>query len=331
MIEIDGSYGEGGGQIIRTVVALSAITGKPCVIKNIRSGRPNPGLQAQHLEAVKAVAKLCNGNTDAKLGATDVTFEPDRIEGGHFNINIGTAGAISLIIQAVSLPAIHAESPVNLRIVGGTHVRWSPSMDYMQNIFCYYMKKLGIDFIIDVEKHGFFPKGGGRVTMQVTPCNPGEIELTETGKLVETQVFSIATEDLRSREVAERQITGVERFVAVSKKSVKYVQAESTGSAVHVQRVYENCILGASGVGDKNVSAIAVGEAAGHELKNQSGCVDKHMTDQLLPFLAFAPGSRIQVSEITEHARTNIWAIEQFLPVKFIIDEKKKIISVDKK
>ena len=161
MIEIDGSHGEGGGQIIRTSVALSAITGKSVKITNIRSGRPNPGLQAQHLEAVKAVARLCNGKTDAKLGATSLVFEPSHIQGGHINIDIGTAGAISLVLQALALPAVHAENPVTLRISGGTHVRWSPSMDYMQNVFCYYMKKLGIDFDISISKYGFYPKGGG--------------------------------------------------------------------------------------------------------------------------------------------------------------------------
>jgi len=237
MIEINGAHGEGGGQIIRTSVALSAITGKAVKIINIRSGRPNPGLQAQHLEAVKAVARLCKGKTDASIGATSLLFEPGHIEGGHVSIDIGTAGAASLVLQALALPAIHAEHPVSLRISGGTHVRWSPSMDYMQNIFCYYMKKLGIDFSIETEKYGFYPKGGGIVHVKIAPYVPRPLNLVEQGKLVSTDAISLATEDLRKTEVADRQIAGAERFVKIDNRSVRYVSALSTGSSIFLQNV----------------------------------------------------------------------------------------------
>lgn len=334
MLEIDGSHGEGGGQILRTAVALSAITGKPIKVNNIRSNRPNPGLQAQHLEAVKSVAKLCKARTDAKLGDTSLKFEPREIEGGHISIDIGTAGAISLVLQTLTLPAIHSEKPLSIRIVGGTHVKWSPTMDYMKNIFGYYMQKMSIDFDIQLNKYGFYPKGGGEVSVKVSPHVPRPLNLTERGQLVSSEIFSLATEDLRQAQVAERQINGAESFVKFDKKSVHYVSADCTGSSVHAHQKFENCVLGASSVGEKSLNAKTVGETAGHELKKQidsGACVDEHMADQLLPFLAFASGpSRIRVADITDHVLTNIWVIEQFLPVKFNIDEKNKIIEVRK-
>ncbi len=134
MLSIDGSYGEGGGQIIRTAIALSAITGKQVEIENIRANRPNPGLQAQHMTAIHALAKLCTADVDAKTGSTSLTFKPHKIKGGHLVLDIGTAGSVSLVFQTLALPAIHAENPLVLEITGGTHVAWSPTVDHMQKI-----------------------------------------------------------------------------------------------------------------------------------------------------------------------------------------------------
>ncbi len=332
MIEIDGSFMEGGGQIIRTAVALSAITGKSCRIEKIRAGRPNPGLQAQHMTAVRSVAKICSGETDASMGATSLTFRPGEIKGGRYEIDIGTAGAISLVLQSVILPSIHAEHPTRLEIKGGTHVRWSPSMDYMQHVFCYWMKKIGLDVSFSIDRHGFYPKGGGIVTAKINPGNPKSLDLTVRGDLVGHEAVSIASTDLQKAEVAERQLKRIEKTFPLSRRNIAYFQTASPGSAIHLSSIYENCVLGASSIGERGKSAEKVGEEAANELKRstESGaCFDLHMADQILPFLAFAKSnSRIKVAEITGHVRTNIWVIEKFLPVKFEINEKEKIIEI---
>lgn len=332
MIRIDGSHGEGGGQIIRTAIALSAITGKPCTIEKIRNNRPNPGLNHQHMAAVKNVAKICGTNVDAGVGDTSLVFKPGKIKGGNFDIDIGTAGAISLVLQSLILPSIHAEHPVSLKISGGTHVKWSPSMDYMQHVFCYYMKKIGIDMKIDIGKYAFYPRGGGAVAARINPGEPKPLNLISRGGLIGYETNSIASVELEKSNVAERQLKRVEKSFALSKKNIAYLQTDSIGSSVDLSAVYDNCILGASSIGERDKSAEKVGEEAANELKksiDSNACLDMHMADQILPFLAFAKqDSAIKVAEITNHVRTNIWVIEKFLPVKFEIDEENRIITV---
>src|SRR3989338_460172 len=218
MIEIDGSFLEGGGQVIRTAVALSAITGKSCRIEKIRHNRPNSGLQAQHMSAVKSVANICSAETEASIGATSLTFKPGEIKGGRFEIDIGTAGAISLVLQSIILTSIHAEHPTRIEIKGGTHVRWSPTMDYMRSIFCYWMKKIVIYVNFTVDRYGFYPRGGGMVTAKINPGNPKSLDLTERGELVGHEAVSIASTDLQKAEVAERQLKRIEKAFPLSKR-----------------------------------------------------------------------------------------------------------------
>jgi len=150
------------------------------------------------------VAELCGVQLNAKIGDTSLVFEPSKIKGGHYDIDIGTAGAISLVLQSLVLPSLHAEKTVSLNITGGTHVSWSPSMDYMQHVFGYYMKKLGLDVSIDVERCGFYPKGGGLVSVKIKPGVPRQLCLTDRGELVGYYAMSLASEDLKERKVAER-------------------------------------------------------------------------------------------------------------------------------
>lgn len=322
MIEIDGAYGESGGQILRTSVGLSAITGKGFKIINIRKGRSNPGLQHQHLACVRAVAELCGTKLVARIGDTSLHFEPHKIKGGNYDINIGTAGAISLVLQSLILPSIHAEKPVSLNIAGGTHVNWSPSMDYMHHVFGYYMKKLGLDISIEVDSYGFYPKGAGLVNVKIKPGTPKPINLTERGELVGYYASSIASQDLAKAKVAERQLKVVD--LKLSGKSAQYVRSASTGSSLHLSALYDNCILGSSAIGERGKKAEDVGKEALNDLRRQTdsnACFDSHMADQILPFLAFAKGeSTISVAEITPHVLSNIWVIEQFLPAKFKVE-----------
>ncbi len=315
MIVIDGSHGEGGGQILRTAVALSAITGKSCKIENIRANRKNPGIQAQHLAAINAVAEVCNTRTTAKLGETELVFEPKEISGGHYDIDIGTAGSISLVIQAVSLPSIHAKHTITLNISGGTHVNWSPSIDYMRHVFTYFLEKLGVDIDIEMKKCGFYPKGGGNVFVKIEPGKLKPVDITKKGNILNRGFVSVASRSLEG--VAERQAP--EGFQI---KEIIYSDSLSPGSCITCYETYENCRIGTSVLGEKGKKAGIIGKEVSERLEKIAGsdcCLDEHMADQILPFLAFSGGS-VRVEKLTEHAKTNMWVIEKFLPVKFKID-----------
>ncbi|MBL7206042.1 MAG: RNA 3'-terminal phosphate cyclase [Candidatus Aenigmarchaeota archaeon] len=323
MIEIDGSYKEAGGQIIRTAIGLSAVTGKPCRIFNIRKGRSQPGLKAQHLSGINAVAKLCNAKTDGfKIGSEKIEFHPGNLSHKPLKIDIGTAGSVTLVLQSLIIPAIHTDKELVFKVIGGTNVAWSPTVEYFQHIFCDFLKKMGIDIHIDTKRYGFYPKGGGIVNVTVHPGDIVPLRLEERGKMIRADAWSVASKTLEKPRVAERQIEGVKQ-IEIEKKNVQYVDSNSTGSSLHMHAHYENCKLGASVLGERGKLAENVGEEAASLLKKQmesNACLDEWMGDQILPYNALAGKSRVTVSKITNHLLTNIWAIEKFLPVKFQIE-----------
>ncbi|MBI4020193.1 MAG: RNA 3'-terminal phosphate cyclase [Candidatus Aenigmarchaeota archaeon] len=325
MIAIDGSYGSGGGQIIRTAIGLSALTGKPCRITGIRAGRPNPGLQAQHLESIKAVAQLCNAKVDnLNIRSKEILFSPGNLEHKPLTIDIGTAGAITLVLQSLLIPAVHADKKLCFTIKGGTHVKWSPSYDFFENIFCRYLSIMGIEVKPEITGYGFYPRGGGSISVEVNPGKIRPICLTERGGYLETGLFSIASTDLKPQKVAERQSDSAGKVLSTARRAQKYVDSLSTGSSVHMDSHYENCILGAGCLGERGMQAEKVGESCALLLKKQAdsgACLDEWMADQILPYMALATPSAVSVAAVTDHVRTNIWVIEKFLPVEFSIDE----------
>lgn len=332
MIEIDGSYGESGGQIIRTSIALSAISGKPCKIFNIREGRKNPGLQAQHLKGVEAASKLCNAELkNAKIGSQEIEFLPKRIKGDCFSIDIGTAGSVTLVLQTLIPICIHADNEIEIEVTGGTAVPWSPSIYYFQHIFCYFLKQMGIDVFVETLRHGFYPKGGGKVRLRVKPCECiKSINLTERGRFKQMDFISLASENLKQAKVAERQAEAAKEVLKeeFTKKEIFYDKTLSPGSLLHLHKSFENCKLGVDVLGERGKSSEKVGEEAAKSLMkqiNSNACLDDHMADQILPYIALTKNSKVSVAEITNHCKTNMWVIEKFLPVKFEI--KNNIIS----
>ena len=330
MILIDGSYGEGGGQIIRTAIAMSAIEQVPIKITNIRANRSNPGLQAQHITGLKAAAELCDAKiTGAKLGSTELTFEPNKIRFGKFKFDVGTAGAITLVLQTIIPIAAFAPSKTKFEIIGGTNVSWSPTIEYFQNIFCDYAEKFNLLIDVNIEKYGFYPTGNGLVNVGVLPIkNSKSITLAGRGKLLGVKVFSLASEDLKQANVAERQISGFKSKIN-SDFSVKtfpnYAKTLSTGASIYAHTLFENCKLGGSALGEKGKPAEKVGEECAINLMkeiNSKATVDKHLADQLIPFLGLFGGEFV-TSEITEHTKTNVWVVEKFLDKKFKVDRNK--------
>jgi RNA 3'-phosphate cyclase len=328
-IEVDGGYLESGGQIVRTAVGLSAITGNPCKIINIRKGRCKPGLMSQHLSGVEACARICGGKLkNAKLGSCDIEFHPGEILGGEYSIDVGTAGSIPLVLQTIALPAIYSQKDFIFKITGGTHVHWSPTMDYFQYVFCDFMKKMGVDVSITINKYGFYPKGGGEVAVEIKSSNIKNIDLKKRGYLNYVDVTSTVTKDLQVAKVAERQVEGFDGVLKITgDRSLVYVNSSSTGSSICGHAQYDRCRLGATVIGERGKKAEFVGEECANELKismDSGACLDNHMADQLLPFMAIACMKNgginsVSVEEITGHVKTNIWTIEKFLPVKFDI------------
>ncbi|MBI4439848.1 RNA 3'-terminal phosphate cyclase [Candidatus Woesearchaeota archaeon] len=358
MIEIDGSFLEGGGQIVRTSLALSAITQKPFHITSIRKNRSQPGLKNQHLFCVQAVQKLCNAKVEGDfIGSTEITFIPGPIEGKTISVDIQTAGSVALLLQAALPPAIFADRKVHLKIRGGTIGTHAAPYEYFENVLLPHLGKFA-DIKSKLVRRGYFPKGNGEVELFIKPKftlkddivsfnnlreNGPKINLTEQHSLVSIKGISHTSSDLEKAEVAERQAKGARQILSSFNVPVsiraEYSQALSTGSGITLWAIFSkdpneidenNPIrLGADALGERGKRAEAVGEEAASRLRdyiNSKAPCDPHLADQILPFMALTSNSTIKTSEITNHARTNIYTIEKFLGKVFEVDEKEKII-----
>jgi len=339
MIELDGSFLEGGGQILRTAISLSAITGKDCRIFNIRKGRERPGLALQHLLGIQAVAQLCSGKLEGDfLGSEEVKFYPGKIQTKGLHIKIETAGSITLVLQVLILPALFASpsassgqvSPIKIIFEGGaTDTFFSPTMDCFQFVFSKLLEKMGAKIETKILKRGYYPEGGAEVEVKVYPAKIKNLNLTEKGKLEKILIISGASEFLKLKKVAERQNAGTKEVLGKLKlpleERIEYYDTRCPGSQICLVAGFESAVIGTDNLGKLGKRAEDVGKEAALELlkEDKSGaCLDKYMADQILPYLALASGkSQVSVSEITNHAKTNIWVIEKFLDGKFEIKD----------
>lgn len=327
MIEIDGSFGSGGGQILRTAVGLSALTQKPCRVFNVRVNRPNPGLREQHLQAILALSKLCQGRLErAEIGSTQIEFHPGEIESEEILIPVSTAGSVGLILQAILIPGAGAN--LCIRIHGGaTYGKWAVPVAYLQNVLSPLLRRMGYRLTIDILREGFYPKGGAEVEVKTSQATLRPLEILEKGKVVSIGGLSVASESLRKRNVAERQAQSAstvlcQHFRSAPRIEVKYSPSSCPGSGLQLWLQTERSLLGSSGLGELGKKAEDVGKEAAKGLisEYEGGVVDSHAADQLLPYLALA-GGRIGTSRITEHCRTNAFVIQRFLPVRFQLEE----------
>ncbi|MDT7858991.1 MAG: RNA 3'-terminal phosphate cyclase [Candidatus Aenigmarchaeota archaeon] len=322
MIELDGAIGY--GQVLRTAIALSALTLQPIRVFNIRINRPNPGLRPQHLTGVLEAAKLCHAEVkNAKIGSTEITFIPKRLDiPNRIIIDIKTAGSVTLLLQTILPIVIFSNKKVSITIFGGTDVPGSPTINYYKKVFAYYLEKFGVILKINVERYGFYPKGGGKVNIEVNGVkNLNSVSFVEKGELREISGFSIASKELQKARVAERQIAGLESVLEKINGSYQYVDTLSIGTSLLAIAEYENCILGKDGLGEKGKRAEDVGREVGLELKKSiesNACLDKFMADQILIFAALARGSsEFTIEEFTDHVNTNMITCEKLLNVKF--------------
>lgn len=349
MIEIDGSYGEGGGQVVRTAVALSAVTGEEIKVMNIRKNRPNPGLKQQHLKALETAAKICGARVSGlSPGSSELFFAPVEIKGGKYNIDIGTAGSITLLLQCI-MPALpFAKEKVELTIRGGTDVAWSPTIDYLQNVTFRALEQLGYAGSVTLKERGYYPRGGGSVSAVFEPCKlhgfhfqkteenkrAGE-KLTEEGlkgsQSKKRKIMGISHASNLPDHVPSRQAEAAKSLLLeagyASQIDIRSCEFLSTGSGITLWTGY----YGGSALGKKGLPAEKVGSRAAEEIIAElkaGAAVDIHLADQLIPYMALAGDSSYTVRELTPHALTNIWVTEQFLDVKFRIEEKEGLFEV---
>ncbi|MBY8997724.1 MAG: RNA 3'-terminal phosphate cyclase [Candidatus Thorarchaeota archaeon] len=337
MIEIDGSYGEGGGQILRTAVSLSALTMKPIRIINIRAGRPKPGLKRQHIAGIEVTGKIVGAEIKGlEVGSTAVEFVPRERCGGTISYDVGTAGSISLVLQATLPPAVLSPEPISFKLRGGTDVKWSPPVDYLQNVFTHTLEILGPKIEILQKKRGHYPRGGGEVTCNITPAGSIKpFEEIESGNLVAVKGVSHCVR--LPSHIAERQAATAEEMILKHLEIKSDIIRESyrkdddphlgPGSGIVIWAESERGVrVGADELGERGKSAERVGSEAVSQLVAEVStgmAVDSHLCDMLIPYLAVASGSsKIGVTRITSHLTTNVWAVEQILGTRFELQGK---------
>lgn len=315
MLELDGS--NGGGQLLRTALSLAAVTDTPFRIESIRGDRPTPGLAAQHLAAVNLVASYCDAEvTGAELESETVTFEPGDRRKPSLSAHVDTAGSVTLLCDTILPVAAVDDDPVQLTATGGTDVKWAPTAAYYRWVKLPLLATGGLDAELDLRKTGFYPVGGGAVTLTVTSSSLSQFDIHTRGELERVDIYSTAAADLSDREVAERQAAhAAERLdVPADVASVDYVESESLGSSLLLRATYDHTFAGFSALGERGRTAEDVADEACTDFDRfhaGDAPVDEHMADQLLVLLALA-GGRIRIPQFTDHVRTNLDLIGAF-------------------
>jgi RNA 3'-terminal phosphate cyclase (ATP) len=328
LIEIDGSYGEGGGQILRTALAFSAILKRPVRVHHIRAGRKKPGLQPQHLKGVEALARMTEGQAEGvQIGSDTITFIPKNILSGDYKFDVGTAGSVTLLLQGLLLPLCLSQKSSRLTLVGGTHVPWSPPFHYLNEVLFPTLKSIGISVDADMKRWGWYPKGGGILHVEIKPVQEFKpVSLIDRGPLKKIRGLS-ATSHL-PRHVGERQrdyaLRRIEKELKMDPEVnvLHDVPANGPGSFFFLVAESEGAIAGFSSLGERGKRAEEVAKEAVDSLKEyveSDGCIDPHLADQLIPFISLAKrNSLLTTTRITEHLLTNLWVVQHFLNVRIL-------------
>lgn len=323
MIEVDGSYGEGGGQLLRMAVALSALTRKEVTVSRIREGRPNPGMAPQHVTALRAVSDLASASVEGlEPGSSRVVFRPGEIRGGVRSFDVGTAGSITLVLQACLPVAFAAKESTRLRVVGGTDVQWSPPLDYFARVFLPLVRRIGGQADLLSHRRGYYPRGGGDVEIAIQPTAAwSPLALSDPGAV--ERVRGIAHVSNLSADIPKRMAKAALRGLhGVSDAKIEervYSQGDAVGQGgalvLWVERA--QALLGATSLAERGKSSDRVGEEAAAMLTAEirsDATVDVHAADQIVPYLALADRpSSFLVREVSAHLRTMAWLVPKFL------------------
>jgi RNA 3'-terminal phosphate cyclase (ATP) len=327
---LDGSFGEGGGQILRTSLCMSLVSGKPFRIVKIRAGRKKPGLQHQHLAAVNAAARVGRADVEGNsIGSSEIYFEPQGITAGKYHFSTGTAGSATLIFETLFPALISADGESELILEGGTHNPLAPPFDFIDKTILPLLRRMGIRITARLERCGFFPAGGGKISFAIEPA--GEIlplELLERGK-----ALGISGRALISKlpsQIAERELAVVAHTLSLGAESLKLEKITSSpgpGNAVIIEAQYENITEVFTAFGERGLPAEQVAEKAAIEAQEYLASdvpVGKHLADQLLVPLCLTRGGKFRTSAPTRHFTTNVEVIRRFLDIEIAVKEYEK-------
>ncbi len=328
MIEIDGSYGEGGGQILRTSLSLSCLYRKPFRIFNIRKSRKRPGLMPQHLTCVRASQMLSDADVKGDfIGSTELFFCPKTVRGGKLFFDVGTAGSTSLILQTLIPSLIFLENETEIILTGGTHVPFSPSFHYINGVFVPLLKKIGIEVSLNIDSFGFYPRGGGRIRAKIFSApSIKPLNLVERGVI--KHVIGCSGVGNLPLSIAERQrlafmdeIKGLGLPVDIE---IINVPATGQGTFIYVQSEAEFAIAGFTSLGQRGKRAEEVGKEVAREFLDyyeSNAAIDPHLSDQICIYLSLCKEPSIfTTSLITSHLITNLWVINQFKGIRYSIE-----------
>lgn len=339
MIELDGATGEGGGQILRSSLTLSMITGQPFRIKNIRANRSKPGLMRQHLVAVQSAAAISDALvTHAKVGSTELTFAPARIKAGDYQFAIGTAGSCTLVLQTLLLALLHADGPSTVRISGGTHNGMAPPAHFLQRAYVRMLKAMGASVDIELVRAGFYPAGGGVMIATVAPCAQlKQLALIEPGPrtagFVEALIAGIPI-DVATREL---EVIGAGMGWKESQLLVRGLPGDQgPGNALMLTLESEHVTEVFTALGEKAVRAESVAKQVLQEARHyiaSGAAVGEHLADQLMLPMALAGGGCYTAATVSQHVITNAEVIARFLPVSIDIakDGARHLVTVSAK
>jgi RNA 3'-terminal phosphate cyclase (ATP) len=327
VLQVDGSMGEGGGQVLRTSLALAAVLGVPVRVYNIRVKRSRPGLQRQHLESVKAIEEMSHGRVEgARLGSTEVTFYPGKISGGEYSFDIGTAGSITLLLQAIMPLMVAAEGEVRVRVRGGTDVPKSPPIDYYRFVLRPLLSKFNVELDVELIRRGHYPRGGGEVAVRVKRNGAlRPVDLVRAGRLIRVEGLSHCVRlpahvAIRQARAASEALSGLGVPVNIN---VEHYEGRpdphlGPGSGIVVWAITENSVLGGDSLGEKGKPAEQVGREAAISLMRDLStgmALDRHSSDMLLIYAVLSSGvSRLGGASLTSHASTVVELIKIMAP-----------------
>lgn len=325
-LTIDGSHGEGGGQILRSALGLSLVTGRPFRIEKIRAKRSKPGLLRQHLTAVRAAAEIGAAEvTGATLGSLDLTFRPTRLQPGDYSFAIGTAGSATLVLQAVLPGLLVADGPSRIALSGGTHNPAAPPFDFLARAFLPLVERMGATVRATLVRPGFFPAGGGEMVVEVEPGRLTPIDLVERGEVVRRCARAIVAN--LPFAIAKREVATVGEMLGWDDDELRAEtvgDSHGPGNVVLVEVASERVTELFVGFGQRGVPAERVAAGAAHEATRylEAGvAVGEHLADQLLVPFALAGGGAFTTLPLSMHARTNAEVIEMFLGTRFEVEE----------
>lgn len=325
MIEIDGSEGEGGGQVLRTSLALSIVTRQPFQLFNIRAGRDKPGLGKQHLACVRAAQQVSNAEvTGDEIGSRDLMFAPQGVFAGKYRFSVGSAGSASLVLQTVLYPLLLADAESFVSIEGGTHNAWAPPLDFVQHTFLPLLKRMGVDVEHTAERLGFYPAGGGLTHTRIAPWRERKaLVLAERGPI---ELRAVAYVSSLPEEIAQRELNVVRRHLAVERLSIEAPRTMGPGNALCVYAESEHLMEVVTAFGKRSKPAEGVAKDAVREMKaylKAEAPVGEHLADQLLLPMALGAGGSFVTCKPSLHTTTNVAIIGRFVDRKIEINEAK--------